>query len=152
MTHIAIPHLIASTKATRTQGLILNVGSLGGTIPMPYLAAYSASKAFLATFTNCLAHELAPQNVVARLVLPGFVVSKMSKIRTSNALVPTAEQWVKATLGSIGLARGAQGRANESTPFWTHALMDFFVTKTGVMNTAVWYNGRECWWSFLRVR
>jgi hypothetical protein len=138
-----VPHLIASTKASRTQALILNVGSLGGTIPSPYLAVYSASKAFLATFTNCLANELAPQNVVVRLVIPGFVVSKMSKIRTSNALVPTAKEWVKAALESIGVARGAQGRANESTPFWTHALLDYVVSKMGLLNIAVWYNGRE---------
>jgi 17beta-estradiol 17-dehydrogenase / very-long-chain 3-oxoacyl-CoA reductase len=143
LTRVVVPHLLASNKATRTQSLILNIGSLGGTIPSPYLAAYSASKAFLSTFNDCLARELAPLGVVVQLVIPGFVVSKMSKIRRSSALVPNPAQFVKSALGSIGLARGAQGRANESTPWWTHALLDYVVAKTGALNLAVWYNGRE---------
>ena len=51
----------------------------------------------------------------------------MSKIRRSSVMVPTAADFARSTLSSIGLSRGAQGRPNESTPFWTHALIDYVV-------------------------
>lgn len=65
----------------------------------------------------------------------------MSKIRKSSPLVPTPDAYVRSVLSSIGLNRGAQGRAYESTPFWTHALMDYVV---GFIpeSIAIWYNLR----------
>ncbi len=142
LTHLVVPHLERSNKTTRSKSLILNIGSLVAPIPSPLLSTYSASKQFVATFTNCIARELAPKDIVVRLVIPGFVVSKMSKIRTSSAWAPTPSQFVRATLSSIGLARGAQGRPYESTPWWMHAVTDYVVRATGLTNFATWYTGR----------
>lgn len=61
------------------------------------------------------------------MVFPAFVVSNMSKIRKSSITVPTAKDFVKSTLGSIGLQRGAQGRRYDSTPYPSHAIMDYVV-------------------------
>ena len=55
----------------------------------------------------------------------------MSKIRRASALVPTPKSWVRTTLSSLGLAGGAQGRAHEMTPYWTHALLDYFTGLLG---------------------
>lgn len=49
----------------------------------------------------------------------------MSKIRRTSLTVPSAKAFVAATLSSIGLARGAQGRPHVMTPFWAHALLDY---------------------------
>lgn len=43
----------------RKRGGILNVGSVAGFIPGPYMAIYYASKAFVQSFTEALAEELA---------------------------------------------------------------------------------------------
>ena len=51
----------------------------------------------------------------------------MSKIRRTSLLVPSPYAWVRSALTSIGLPRGAQGRAHEMTPFWTHAIIDYVV-------------------------
>jgi 17beta-estradiol 17-dehydrogenase / very-long-chain 3-oxoacyl-CoA reductase len=51
----------------------------------------------------------------------------MSKIRKSSITVPTAKDFVRSTLGSIGLARGAQGRPYDATPYPSHALLDYVV-------------------------
>jgi len=60
-------------------------------------------------------------------------------------MVPTADTFVRSTLRSIGLNRGAQSRIYESTPFWSHALLDYVV---GFIpeNVTVWYNLRK--WFF----
>lgn len=55
----------------------------------------------------------------------------MSKIRRPSLTVPSAAAFVKSTLGSIGLARGAQGRSYESTPYPAHAVMDYAVGLAG---------------------
>jgi len=51
----------------------------------------------------------------------------MSKIRKSSITVPTAAAFVKSTLSSIGLQRGAQGRPYDSTPYPSHAVLDYVV-------------------------
>ncbi|GHJ86470.1 hypothetical protein NliqN6_2872 [Naganishia liquefaciens] len=136
ITKIVLPKMIETQN-----GLILNIGSFGARVPSPLLATYSASKAFLATWTKAIGEEVKDDGITVRLIVPSFVVSKMSKIRQSSPLVPTPDAYVRSVLSSIGLNRGAQGRAYESTPFWTHALMDYVV---GFIpeSIAIWYNLR----------
>ena len=43
--------------AARRRGRILNVASTAAFLPAPYFAAYSASKAFVLSFTEALHHE-----------------------------------------------------------------------------------------------
>lgn len=51
----------------------------------------------------------------------------MSKIRRTSPFVPSPRAWVRSALTSIGLPRGAQGRAHEMTPYWSHAIADYVV-------------------------
>ncbi len=53
------------------KGVLVNVSSGVTFEPLPLLATYTASKAALNAFTECLALELEPQGVRTRLVLPG---------------------------------------------------------------------------------
>ena len=97
------------------RGLILNLGSFAGSAPSPMLATYSASKAFLRTFSDALAAELGPKGVVVEHANTYFVVSAMSKIRKSSAMIPTPRAYVKSVLSSI--APGSKA------PFWSHAIL-----------------------------
>ncbi len=58
-------------------------------------------------------------------------------------MAPNPDDFVKSVLNSIGLARGAQGRPYESTPYWTHAIQDFGL-RCLPTSWAVWYLHREC--------
>ena len=58
-------------------GHIINIGSLGGIVPMPYSAIYSATKFALRGFTFSLAEELKRTGIKLSLVTPGSVISKM---------------------------------------------------------------------------
>jgi hypothetical protein len=55
ITHYFLPPMIA-----RRQGGIINVSSTAGFQPMPYVAVYAATKAFVTSFSMALAEEVRP--------------------------------------------------------------------------------------------
>jgi uncharacterized protein len=57
----------------RGRGGILNIASLGGYAPGPWQAAYYASKAYVISLTEALAHECAGRGVRLSVVCPGPV-------------------------------------------------------------------------------
>lgn len=57
----------------RNEGGILNVSSLAGFLPGPYQATYYASKAFLLSLSEGLAHETAGTKVRIAVLAPGPV-------------------------------------------------------------------------------
>ncbi|KAA1478108.1 NAD(P)-binding protein [Dentipellis sp. KUC8613] len=114
---LRVTALVTPGMVSRHHGLILNIGSFAGSAPSPMLATYSASKAFLATFSAALAAELGPKGITVEHANTYFVVSSMSKIRRPTALIPLPHTYVRAVLASI--------RAGSAVPFWTHALLDY---------------------------
>ena len=56
----------------RGRGGIVNVSSVSGEQPIPYVATYSATKAYLTTFSEALHEEVRRQGVTVLAVLPGF--------------------------------------------------------------------------------
>ncbi|WP_108832303.1 SDR family NAD(P)-dependent oxidoreductase [Actinomyces sp. Marseille-P3109] len=67
---VALPHL------REHHGAVVNVSSVGGTLPMPGRSLYGASKAALNSLTRSLSRELAPA-VRVNAVLPGPVRTPM---------------------------------------------------------------------------
>ena len=122
---LRVTQLVAAGMVQRKRGLIITMGSFGGLFPTPLLATYSGSKAFLQQWSTALGSELAPYNVQVELVQSYLVTSAMSKIRRSSALVPTPRAFVKSVLGKIGRTGGAQGWTYTSTPYWSHAMMQW---------------------------
>lgn len=58
----------------RRRGLVLTLSSFAGAIPSPLLATYSASKAFLQTWSDALQAELKETGVDVECVSTYFVV------------------------------------------------------------------------------
>lgn len=131
---------ILPSLVQRKKGLVLTMGSFGGWMPTPYLATYSGSKAFLQHWNTALAAEVKPSGVDTYLVLSYLVVSAMSKVRRPSLLIPTPDVFVRTALGKVG--RGWQAFASTYTPYWTHALLQWFIESTiGVGHrVGVWYN------------
>ena len=63
---VAIPFLKKSGG-----GNIVNTSSVGGIIPLPYQATYSATKAGIEIFSRALANEVKPFKIKVTAVLPG---------------------------------------------------------------------------------
>jgi 17beta-estradiol 17-dehydrogenase / very-long-chain 3-oxoacyl-CoA reductase len=139
---LKVTKIVAPGMAQRKRGLILTMGSMGGTLPTPLLATYSGSKAFLQQWSTALGAELAPYGVDVEIVLASLITGAMSKVRRPSLTVPTPRRFVRDTLGKLGLSCGAQGMAYTSTPFWGHALLQWWIENTvGLMgHPTLWYN------------
>ncbi len=59
----------------RAHGRILNVASTAAFLPGPGMAVYYASKAYVLSFSQALAHELAPHNVSVTALCPGVTAT-----------------------------------------------------------------------------
>jgi uncharacterized protein len=55
----------------RRSGAMIVVSSIAGLFPVPYLAEYAASKAFLIQFCRALAQEVRPHGVIIQVCCPG---------------------------------------------------------------------------------
>lgn len=60
----------------RRAGGIINLGSVAGFIPGPYMALYYASKAFVQSFSEALSEEVRGTGVTITCVAPGPVATK----------------------------------------------------------------------------
>ena len=72
VTRDALPLLRAS------RGSIVTLASIAGTIPVPGLAVYAATKAALISFTSSLNREEADNGVRATAICPAFVATAMT--------------------------------------------------------------------------
>ncbi len=61
--HIRLMQLGLAAMRPRGEGLIINVSSLAGRLPVPFMAAYNAAKAAMASFTMSIQLELLDSNV-----------------------------------------------------------------------------------------
>lgn len=68
---LKLTHLFARPMRERRSGRILNIASTAGFQPGPYMATYYATKAFVVSFTEALAHELHGTGVTATCYCPG---------------------------------------------------------------------------------
>jgi 17beta-estradiol 17-dehydrogenase / very-long-chain 3-oxoacyl-CoA reductase len=85
--------------------LILNIGSIAGESSLPLYSVYSGSKAFVKSFTAGLSYECESKGVTVECHIPGYVVSKMSKVRKASFAVPSSSSFAKLVLSSVGLDR-----------------------------------------------
>lgn len=68
---LKLTHLFARPMRERRSGRILNIASTAGFQPGPYMSTYYATKAFVVSFTEALAHELRDSGVTVTCHCPG---------------------------------------------------------------------------------
>jgi len=149
---LKVTQIIAPGMVQRKRGLILTMGSFGGLLPTPLLATYSGSKAFLQHWSVALAGELQGTGVDVEFVISYLVTTAMSKIRRSSALIPGPRTFVKAVLSKVGRSGGAQKMPFTSTPYWAHALMQWWLENTVGIWSTVGLNQNKKMHESIRVR
>jgi short-subunit dehydrogenase len=73
----ALTHLFLPGMIERGSGRIMNVGSVGAFMPMPSMAVYAATKAFLLSFSEALSEELEGTGVSVTAFCAGFTRTHM---------------------------------------------------------------------------
>ncbi len=70
--HELLPHFIE-----RKSGTIVNLNSIGGKVPVPYLVAYNTSKYAVTGLTQSLQSELAPKGITVCGIYPNLIRSNL---------------------------------------------------------------------------
>lgn len=96
-------------------GMIIYVGSVTGKFPAIYLAPYTATKAFIRSFSRGLSAEYRNSGLHVEILELYYVATKMSKIKPAF-VAPTPKQFVDFTIPRIGTNF-------EWVPYPSHALM-----------------------------
>jgi short-subunit dehydrogenase len=96
--------------AARGAGAIVNVASTASFQPTPYFAAYAATKAYVLSFSQALAFELAPRGVRVLAHCPGatrteFFQANDMHVSVIGALYMSSERCVAIGLRALGRGR-----------------------------------------------
>jgi short-subunit dehydrogenase len=81
---VELTHLFLPGMLQRRQGRILNIASMAGFVPGPFMATYYASKAFVVSFTEALASELHGTGVTATASCPGPTATEFADVAGSG--------------------------------------------------------------------
>jgi len=113
---LEMAQLVAPGMRRRRCGTIVNVGSIGGQVTLPWMTLYSASKFALGSLTDGLRMELKRDGVHAMAVCPGYVKTEFQShaltggppeaVRKGRRFAITAEQCAEAI--ARGVERGAR--------------------------------------------
>jgi NAD(P)-dependent dehydrogenase (short-subunit alcohol dehydrogenase family) len=83
-------------------GRIINVGSLSGLTPIPFLGMYSASKFALEGYTEALRQEVKPFHIHVSLTEAGFLRTPMMNNRRGTVeRIPEYDPWRQRALAAI---------------------------------------------------
>lgn len=104
MTRLVLPGMVE-----RSKGVILNISSASGMFPVPLLTIYSATKAFVDFFSQCIHEEYKSKGIFVQSVLPFYVATKLAKIRKTSLYVPSSEAYVKSAMKTVGLKPRTNG-------------------------------------------
>jgi len=110
--HAFLPDMVA-----RGRGAVINIASVAGIWPMPYLAVYSATKHYVAAFTQAIAAEYSGSGVVIQEVDPGQVQTEMTKMffPSPALLAPSPAAFAASAVKTVGYSSRTCG-------WWVHGL------------------------------
>jgi len=80
--HVQLMRLALHMMQVRGEGLIINITSLAGRLPVPFMAAYNAAKAAMASFTISIQLELPDSRVRVVDLQPGDICTDFNEAVT----------------------------------------------------------------------
>ncbi|MEI8160218.1 MAG: SDR family oxidoreductase [Actinobacteria bacterium] len=111
---VELSHAALQAFQERKRGYLLNVSSVASFQSGPGMAVYSATKAFVTSFTEALHEELRKSPVRVSALCPGFVRTEFQEVAQTGAEIDSIPKflWLNiATVVSEALAGMAKGKA-----------------------------------------
>ena len=105
LTHLFLPRMIE-----RNNGIIINVASTAGFQPVPYMAVYGASKAFVLSFSEALWAEYRKHGVRVLALCPGATATDFFKVAGEGAALGkkrTVDSVVASALRALDRGRSS---------------------------------------------
>ncbi|GBL20934.1 uncharacterized oxidoreductase MXAN_5909 [Acidimicrobiaceae bacterium] len=109
-----LSHAAAKLMVPQGRGYILNVSSVASFQPGPGSAVYSATKAYVTSFTEALHEELRGTGVRVTALCPGFTRTEFSEVSGTNSIASQVPNfaWLEATdVAREGLRAVTRGKA-----------------------------------------
>jgi short-subunit dehydrogenase len=108
---VALTRLFLPAMVARGHGTIINVASTAAFQAVPFMSTYAATKAFVLSFTEGLAGELAGSGVGVLALCPGPVRTEFQEVAgNQKGLVPSFVYLDAAAVANQGIAAVASGR------------------------------------------
>jgi uncharacterized protein len=108
---VTLTRLFLPAMIERGRGTIINVASTAAFQPVPYMATYAATKAFVLSFTEAIGVETAGTGVRILALCPGPVHTEFQKVaKNENALMPSFVYLDADTVVRQALAAADRGR------------------------------------------
>ena len=109
-TLVDLTHRLLAPMRARGGGYVLNVASTAAFLPVPYMAVYAATKAFVLSYSQALHEELRGRGVVVTALCPGTTRTDFHRVAglapgASNPF-PSLSAETVAEAGLRGLERG----------------------------------------------
>ncbi|XP_059268288.1 17-beta-hydroxysteroid dehydrogenase type 3 isoform X1 [Mustela nigripes] len=118
---VKMTQLILKHMESRQKGLILNISSGVALFPWPLYSMYSASKAFVCTFSKALQAEYKRKGVIIQVLTPYAVSTPMTKHLHTNMVTKTADEFVQESLNYVTIG-------DETCGCLTHELLRSFLS------------------------
>ncbi|XP_049628243.1 17-beta-hydroxysteroid dehydrogenase type 3 [Suncus etruscus] len=106
---VKMTQLILKNMESRQKGLILNISSGVALFPWPLYSMYSASKAFVCTFSKALQVEYKAKGIIIQVLTPYAISTPMTKNLNTNMITKTADEFVKESLNYVTFGDEACG-------------------------------------------
>ncbi len=128
---VELVHAFLPAMRARRRGWIVNVASNAAFQPVPYLAVYAATKAFVLSFSEALAEELRGSGVQVQALCPGITATEFFEVaETPPGLLATRmpmmtpEAVVRTSLDGLdrGRVRVVAGWSNRLLGFLSQRL------------------------------
>jgi short-subunit dehydrogenase len=113
-------HLLTVTKLMRLflpemrerrRGAIINVSSVAGLLPLPYLSLYAATKAFMVSLGEGVGREAGPYGVLVQTCCPGYTETEFHKTAGSKEYRRPGDQQTADEVVAESLAALDRGRS-----------------------------------------
>ena len=118
LTRIVIPQMVC-----RKFGVIVNISSITAKLNASLLSLYSATKAYIARWSDILAEEYGADGIVVQTVTPGYVYTKMIPKRDEvpKIFMTTPETLSENCLESLGINQSLNG-------YWSHGILEYLLS------------------------
>ncbi|GAB4286085.1 MAG: SDR family oxidoreductase [Oscillatoriaceae cyanobacterium] len=107
-TLVELTHLFLAPMRQRRQGSIINVASIAGFMPLPYMSVYAATKAFVLSFSEALWAENRTSGIRIQALCPGPTATQFfqaaefpATMNESGVNMVTAAQVVQESLQGL---------------------------------------------------
>ena len=175
-------HLVLPQMSAREKGAIINIGSISSIAPMPLMSVYCASKvatcftysrlqifwscndgdfvqphlkAFVDMFSQGLEMEYRSRNIIVQSVIPGYVATKMGKIREPSWTSPSPANFAKQAIRTVGIVKRtavhtphrlavSSLRFNGQILCKVHASLELFHLSYGALSSPPSFSGIPC--------